>query len=147
MLSVLDLQLDAGKHQAVDKRQVIAYVMLGDTCVDNIVMGAHNGTFQSNKQVAAPPENVETGGAALALPHLNDDSGERGSSHWESGPERGDSDPQVHPLAHLHKKTKVPLYGLHKTGKEAPRTVQLVVKKVGVEKERFGSISFSLKRF
>ena len=37
--------------------------------------------------------------------------------------------------------------GLAKDGKSAPKALQVVLKKIGTEKERFGSVSFSLKRF
>jgi len=43
----------------------------------------------------------------------------------------------------------VPLVGLSNgpDGKSAPKALQIILKKIGTEKERFGSISFSLKRF
>ena len=40
VLSILDLQLDGTKHQAVDKREVICYIMVGDKCVDCLVLGS-----------------------------------------------------------------------------------------------------------
>lgn len=46
VLSLLDLQLDAAKHQQVDKREVIAYIMLGETCVDCLVLGSPNASLQ-----------------------------------------------------------------------------------------------------
>jgi len=46
VLSLLDLQLDATKHQQVDKREVIAYIMLGETCVDCLVLGSPNASLQ-----------------------------------------------------------------------------------------------------
>ena len=37
VLSILDLQLE---EEAVRKKDVIAYIMLGDTCVDCLVLGS-----------------------------------------------------------------------------------------------------------
>jgi hypothetical protein len=47
VLSVLDLQLDATKHpKPIDKREVIAYIMLGETCIDNLILGSPNAHIQ-----------------------------------------------------------------------------------------------------
>ena len=80
------------------------------------------------------------------------DSG--GANYLSSGDgndeERGScSDAEkVSPLASMHKKTKVPLAGLYsRKDNKAPRTLQIIVRRVGTERERFGSVSFSLKRF
>jgi hypothetical protein len=40
VLSILDLQLDGEKHHQVSKDQVIIYVMVGDQCVDNLILGS-----------------------------------------------------------------------------------------------------------
>ena len=54
ILSLLDLQLDTSKHpKPVDKREVIAYIMLGETCIDSIVLGSPNASIQDQKQLAA----------------------------------------------------------------------------------------------
>ena len=49
----------------------------------------------------------------------------------------------------LQKRTKIPLAGLSygPNSKQAPQTFQIVVRRIGTKAERFGSISFSLKRF
>jgi hypothetical protein len=49
VLSILDLQLDSQKHRQVDKREVMCYIMLGDKCVDCLVLGSPNLSLQ--KQV------------------------------------------------------------------------------------------------
>ena len=46
VLSILDLQLDVQRHRQLDKREVIAYVMLGETCVDCLVLGSPNSSVQ-----------------------------------------------------------------------------------------------------
>ena len=46
VLSILDLQLDVQRHKQLDKREVIAYVMLGETCVDCLVLGSPSATIQ-----------------------------------------------------------------------------------------------------
>ena len=46
VLQLLDLQLDATKHRQVDKREVIAYIFLGDTCVDCLVLGSPSASLQ-----------------------------------------------------------------------------------------------------
>ena len=55
----------------------------------------------------------------------------------------------MQPLPNLHKKTRIPLAGLSHgpNNKAAPKEFQIVVRRIGTEKERFGSVSFSLKRF
>ena len=73
-----------------------------------------------------------------------------GGANPFSSEERGScSDAEkVSPLASMHKKTKVPLAGLYsRKDTKAPRTLQIIVRRVGTERERFGSVSFSLKRF
>jgi len=74
---------------------------------------------------------------------------ERGSSHWEHEQRDQEQSQAIQPVGHFHKKTKVPLVGLSNgpDGKSAPKALQIILKKIGTEKERFGSISFSLKRF
>lgn len=56
---------------------------------------------------------------------------------------------RVNPISHLQKRTKVPLAGISfgPNNKSAPKTFQIVLRRVGTEKERYGSISFSLRRF
>ena len=49
MLSILDLRLDAKQHRAVNKKEVIAYVMLGETCIDCLVLGSPNASVQNPK--------------------------------------------------------------------------------------------------
>ena len=46
VLSILDLQLDANRHQAVNKKEIIAYIMLGDTCIDCLVLGSNGASMQ-----------------------------------------------------------------------------------------------------
>ena len=65
MLSILDLRLDANLHERVDKREVIAYVMIGDTCIDSLVLGSPNASLQDQNKVGrAVAQNGESGGAA-----------------------------------------------------------------------------------
>ena len=65
MLSILDLRLDANQHERVDKREVIAYVMIGDTCIDSLVLGSPNASLQDQNKVGrAVAQNGESGGAA-----------------------------------------------------------------------------------
>ena len=52
-------------------------------------------------------------------------------------------DHAIEKVADYHKKTRVPLHGMATT---SSKTVQLVVKLVGESKDRFGSVSFSIKR-
>lgn len=60
VLSILDLQLDQTKHQEqVDKRKIIAYIMLGDTTIDCLVLGSPNASMQDQHAIAA-----DSGGAA-----------------------------------------------------------------------------------
>ena len=56
---------------------------------------------------------------------------------------------RVNPIAHLQKRTKIPLAGLSfgPNNKQAPRNFQIVMRRVGTEKERYGSVSFNLRRF
>lgn len=49
--------------------------------------------------------------------------------------------------ANLSKKTKIPLSGLKANSDGTPPTFQIVLRRLGTERERYGSISFSLKRF
>lgn len=59
----------------------------------------------------------------------------------------------MNPMAHLQKKTKVPLAGFSRAAntKHQPfPTLQIVVQKMDADtskRERFGSISFNLKKF
>ena len=47
VMSILDLQLDQTKHaEQVDKRKIIAYIMLGDTTIDGLVLGSPNASLQ-----------------------------------------------------------------------------------------------------
>ena len=43
-LSILDLQLDGTRWKAIDKRNVVAYVMLGDKCIDCLILGSPNAS-------------------------------------------------------------------------------------------------------
>ena len=45
VLSILDLRLDANMHKQVNKKEVIAYVNVGDTCIDNLVLGSPNASL------------------------------------------------------------------------------------------------------
>lgn len=144
VLSILDLQLDVKQHSAVNKNDIIAYVMLGDMCIDCLVLGSPNSSVQKQ----GPNQQHDAGGAANPnLRHPGNDMEERGSSHWEHEERQQEQKQSQHPVGHFHKKTKVPLVGLAKDGKAAPKALQVVLKKIGTEKERFGSVSFSLKRF
>ena len=51
VLSILDLRLDQEQHEQVDKREVIAYIMLGDTCIDSLVLGSPNASLQDQTKV------------------------------------------------------------------------------------------------
>ena len=53
VLSILDLQLDATKHDQVNKKEVIAYIMLGETCVDCLVLGSNAASMQDQRSKAA----------------------------------------------------------------------------------------------
>ena len=68
VLSILDLRLDANQHEPVDKRDVIAYIMLGDTCIDSLVLGSPNASLQDQNNVGRVKrpggQNGESGGAA-----------------------------------------------------------------------------------
>lgn len=85
----------------------------------------------------------ESGGAADQNLRDYDDvavaNEERGSYHV-------DEKKRYAATAHLAKRTKIPLAGLQarSSGKE---TFQIVVREVGADKYRFGSVSFSLRRF
>lgn len=75
VLSILDLQLDVQRHRQLDKREVIAYVMLGETCVDCLVLGSPSATIQNQKGIKVP---IDSGGANyLSSGDGNDE--ERGS--------------------------------------------------------------------
>lgn len=65
---------------------------------------------------------------------------ERGSYH-------ADEKARYAATAHLQKKTKIPLSGLTQVRGGAPPTFQVILRRIGAEKERYGSISFSLRRF
>ena len=48
LFSFEDLQLDEAsnpKHRQVDKNNVIAQIMLGDQCIENLVLGSLNATI------------------------------------------------------------------------------------------------------
>ena len=62
VLSILDLQLDAEQHKAVNKKEVIAYVMLGDQCIDCLVLGSPNASLQDAKVGKSTAQNGESGG-------------------------------------------------------------------------------------
>jgi len=50
VLSLLDLQLDVAKHpRPIDKREVIAYIMLGETCIDILILGSPSAHLQEQK--------------------------------------------------------------------------------------------------
>ena len=118
--------------------------MLGDMCIDCLVLGSPNSSVQKQ----GPNQQLDAGGAASQnLRHPPNDMEERGSSHWEHEERQQEQKQIANPVGHFHKKTKVPLVGLAKDGKSAPKALQVVLKKIGTEKERFGSVSFSLKRF
>ena len=86
---------------------------------------------------------LDSGGAMEGDSGLYEDE-QRGSCHEADR----DAINKVSPLSHLQKKTRVPLSGLSSGAKRgAPPTLQIVMRKIGTEKERFGSVSFSLKRF
>ena len=56
---------------------------------------------------------------------------------------------QVQPLNHMQKRTKIPLSGLMygADNRQVPKEFQIIVSKRGIDKERYGSVSFKLKRF
>lgn len=62
VLSILDLRLDAKQHKAVNKKEVIAYVMLGETCIDCLVLGSPNASLQDSKVGKSTAQNGESGG-------------------------------------------------------------------------------------
>lgn len=139
VLSVLDLQLDATKHpKPIDKREVIAYIMLGETCIDNLILGSPNAHIQEQK-------GLERQNPGRAFNHnqsrLQDEQEEPGNNH-------DDIPSKISPISHLQKRTKIPLSGLSygPNNKTAPKEFQIILRRIGSEKERFGSISFNLKR-
>ena len=152
VLSILDLQLDGSKHQAVDKREVIAYVMVGEKCIDCLVLGSPNSSLQKSGQNNAIGQDA--GGAASLEQIANEQNdSERGSTHEAELQERlqREKERNIERIKDYNKNTKVPLVGYslgsHADGQAQPKTVQIILRRVGVEKERFGSVSFSLKRF
>ena len=72
VLSILDLQIDATKHKQVDKREIICYIMLGDKCIDCLVLGSPNLSLQ---------KSVQDSGGAADLQHPAFD--QRGSTSFE----------------------------------------------------------------
>ena len=44
----------------MDKMSVIAQIMLGEQCIENLVLGSLNATIQDQKAL----QNVDSGGAA-----------------------------------------------------------------------------------
>jgi len=143
VLSILDLRLDAQQHKAVDKSEVIVSVMLGETCIDLLVLGSPNASLQDQAKLnRILGSNGESGGQADQNQRDSADAEEeRGSCHKENSKVRAQA------TANLAKKTKIPLAGLRQGHSQTPPTFQIVVKRVGSEKERYGSVSFSLKRF
>ena len=155
VLSILDLQLDANLHHEVRKDQVIVYVMLGDTCVDCLILGSPNSTIQDRKKSPQRDQihqQADSGGAAAVNRRVNFEDDERGSVIEDIKVKRHDDEaPIIIPAANYHKKTKVPLagisYGPNQKRDPKAATLQLVVRHIGTQKERFGSVSFSLQRF
>mmetsp|Transcript_28044 Transcript_28044/g.37456 ORF Transcript_28044/g.37456 Transcript_28044/m.37456 type:complete len:102 (+) Transcript_28044:46-351(+) len=86
VLSILDLRLDANQHERIDKREVIAYCMLGDTCIDSLVLGSPNASLQDQAKMGrGVAQNGESGGAADQNRRLGDDADEeRGSYHEDT---------------------------------------------------------------
>ena len=120
--------------------------MVGDKCVDCLVLGSQNMSLQKPMQDA---------GGASAVSDI-DNNEERGSNSYVELKEREQraKEMNIERIQNYNKRTKVPLVGYttaqSRTGKKEeglPKTVQIVVRRVGLEKERFGSVSFSLKRF
>jgi len=88
----------------VDKREVICYIMMGDTCIDCLVLGSPNLSLQKPVQ--------EHGGAARGYEELLDD--ERGSNSFEDLPnldehEKQARERQIERSKNYNKKTKVTL--------------------------------------
>ena len=52
--------------------------MVGDTCIDNLILGSPNASYQDQK----PALNADSGGAGGLRDH--DEQEERGSCHLES---------------------------------------------------------------
>ena len=105
VLSLLDLQLDVAKHpRPIDKREVIAYIMLGETCIDILILGSPSAHLQEQKglerQKSGPGEAVNRNQL-----RLNDEFEEHGSGH-------DDISSKISPISHLQKRTKIPLSGL-----------------------------------
>ena len=73
VLSILDLQLDGAKHRPVDKREIICYIMVGEKCVDCLVLGSPNLSLQ---------KPVQDAGGAANFDHLGEleNEEERGST-------------------------------------------------------------------
>ena len=95
VLSILDLQLDANRNKQVNKREVIAYIMLGDTCVDNLILGSPSATIQNQK--AVQDAVADSGGAANPNQLGLGEDEERGSQHAEEE----SNEIRVSPIAHL----------------------------------------------
>ena len=60
--------------------------MLGDMCIDCLVLGSPNSTMQKQGGQGNNQQFLDAGGAAELNQHnriLGDDMEERGSSHWE----------------------------------------------------------------
>ena len=73
VLSILDLQLDGARNRPVDKREVIAYIMLGETCVDCIVLGSPSASIQDPKKVVNAL--ADSGGARFGDPGQDEQRG------------------------------------------------------------------------
>ena len=106
VLSILDLQLDAKRDKQVDKREVIAYIMLGETCVDCLVLGSPSATIQDQKGVQ--DALADSGGARLGDGAQDEERG----SQSEDQLHPADNQMRINPIAHLQKRTKIPLAGL-----------------------------------
>lgn len=46
VLSILDLRLDANEHDQVDKKDIMAFINLGENCIDSLVIGSPNASLQ-----------------------------------------------------------------------------------------------------
>ena len=138
VLSILDLRLD-NQQQRVNKREIIAYIMLGDTCIDSLVLGSPNASLQDQTKLGrrANGQNESGGAADQNLREGEDVDEERGSYHDEGMDrygamngelrdlqkfvEPGNSGAEPHAATqHLSKKTKIPLSGLKMARGGAP---------------------------
>ena len=133
VLSILDLQLDANQHREVRKDQVIIYVMLGEVCVDCLILGSPNSTIQDKVKLQSHEQlsqnqQADSGGAAAANRRVNFEDDERGSVLEDIKVKRSDDEePVIIPASNYHKKTKVPLAGVSygPNQKRDPKTATL----------------------